>query len=153
MIVETLFFLILSIITARLLERRYKVASIFHAIFFILVATYFLYITDYQPIVNIWLRYIDPRDYYLLKEALIGNDVYVYSAFHTIVLVEIIAFIFVPFLSIVAFVQMIRDEFKKMDVSSPFQIDGSPIDNYELDNKEFVPLNNDLYLKYQVLLN
>ena len=153
MVTETLILIALSVITARLLEKRYKVASIFHAIFFIAVASYYLFVTDYKIIVDMWLNYIDPNYYYPIKEALTGSGIYITSTLHTLVLVEIVTFFFVPLLSIVAFIQLIRDEFKEVDINYTFKIDEFIEEEQYQGYKEFIPNNNDLYLKYQVLLN
>ena len=153
MVLETLSLIVMSVIAARLLEKRYKVASIAHAIFFILVASYYLYVTDYTPLVNMWLTYIDEKSYYVLKEALKGSSFYFNHSISTIVCVELIVLIFIPFISIAAFVKLIREECKEISVNHAFKIDRFYIDNKESSSKEFVPSDNNLYLKYQVLLN
>ena len=61
--VELILLLTLSVITARLLEKRYKVASIAHAVFFIFISMVYLLTTDLA----------------LIKEAMInrmGEDLY-----------------------------------------------------------------------------
>ena len=118
--VELLLLLTLSVITARLLEKRYKVASIAHAIFFICMSMVFLITTDLSLIKEAMINWMGENLYDSLHSAFSTPMFIMNIGVSAVLIFEVAIFILLPILSIAAFIQKIRDDAKEIDVKRPY---------------------------------
>ena len=150
--IQFLILIFLSIITARLLDKRYKVASIAHAVLFIFVSFVISVCSDWEPLVNIYTNWMGEEYYLSLKEALEDSELYLNSGLSTITLLEVIIFIFVPLLSIFTIVEEIRERLKQARVKRNFSLCKPIITNlYPI--KDFKHTENKIFLTFGHLLN
>lgn len=148
-------FIILSIITAAFIEKRYKVATISHAILFIFLSFVYLFTTNFDPIVNMWINSMGEDAYINLHEALISSVIYTHSGLSALLVLELCFYVIVPLLSVVAIIDEMRKESKTIRVGNGFNIDKLlPEINLGINpNKDYTYTLNKTYLRLNRLLN
>ena len=151
---ELILLLVISVITARLLDKRYKVASVAHAILFVFQLVMFLFRTDISLIRNLMISWMGEKSYWAFNSALTTPVSILNGGISGVLMLEFILFVFVPLLSIVAFVKDIKDTFKELKVRVNIKIIISYIINLVLDPiKDFKHNKNETYLILGKLLN
>ena len=151
-----LFLLItISLITGRLLHKRYKVASIAHAVLFVLLFVMFMATTDIAYIKEFMISWMGKVYYTSLNEALSVPVQVLNGGISTILVVELAVFIFFPLLSVVALIKEFKEQFKelklqKADLSTFFK---SLIILVFNPFKDFKHTQNETYLILGRLLN
>lgn len=146
--------LLLSIITARFLERRYHVASVAHAILFVLLLAVTLFTTDIPFIKAAMMNWMGELYYNSLYDALHDTVTFVNIGLSAIIIVEITVFVLVPLLSIVAIIEEIREQLKEMKVKVDFSaFIPSFINLVDDPKKDFRHTENEIYLVLGKLLN
>jgi len=118
--VELILLLTLSVITARLLEKRYKVASVAHAIFFIFISMVYLLTTDLALIKEAMINWMGEKLYESINSALSTPVVIMNIGISAVLVFEVAIFILVPILSIAAFIQKVKDDAKEIDIKCPY---------------------------------
>jgi len=152
--VDILLFIVLSIITARCLERRYKVASVFHAIFFIVYLFLTLASSDVSFIKEAMTNWMGKQFYTSLYKAINGAENYIHIGLGSIMILDVVVYVFVPILSIVVFINEIREQFKEMKIRVNIKLFVGYIINLVLDPiKDFKHNKNETYLILGKLLN
>ena len=112
--------LLLSIITSRLLEKKHKVAYIAHSVFFVFMLFTFMVSTDISFIKNVMIEWLGVKNYNPLYEAINETFYFVNLSISAVLILEVVIFVLIPLLSILAFIQEIRDQFKEMKVKVDF---------------------------------
>ena len=152
--IDLILLLLLSVISARLLEKRYKVASIAHAILFIVQSAIFIFTTDISFIRVAMINLIGEKSYILVNNILSIPSFITIGGISAVVMVDLSILVFLPLLSIILFVDEIRREFKKVryKVSIKYIIEyvivlvGVPL-------KSFSPAKDNTYLELLQLRN
>ena len=144
----------LSIITARCLEKRYKVASIFHSVFFAIMLFLALASSDVEVIKKGMLNWMGEYYYKSLYDAIKGASSYIHIGAGGLMIVDIVVFIFVPILSIVSIIAEFKEQFKEMKIRVNIKLFVGYIINLVLDPiKDFKHNKNETYLILGKLLN
>lgn len=137
-----------------MLERRYKVAYIAHSVLFIVLLAAFLFTTDISFIQKIMINWMGKMYYQSLYDSFHTAVRVVNISLSGVVILEIVVFIFLPLLSIVAFVKEIREQFKEMKVKADFSsFTKSFITLVKGPVKDFRHTQNETYLILGKLLN
>ena len=146
--------IVLSIFTARVLERRYKVAAIAHSVLFIFTLVFFCFTTDLPLIVKA-MNNIIPKMYYdALKDALLTPAKVLNFGLSGILVLDCILYLFVPILSIIALIKEAREQFKEMKIKANVKVMVGYVINLVLDPiKDFKHNKNETYLILGKLLN
>ena len=152
--IDLILLLLLSVISARLLERKYKVASIVHAILFIVQAAIFIFTTEIPFVRYAMMNMVGKNAYNLVNSILSIPSFITIGGISAVVMVDLSILVFLPLLSIILFIDRIREEFKKVryKVSIKYIIEyvivlvGLPL-------KTFNPTKDNTYLELSQLRN
>ena len=152
---ELIILIALSVITARLLSKRYKVASIAHSVLFIIVSAIYLFTTDVAFIKLAMVNMMGETNYEIVRDVFSAPAFYVHAGVSTILMLDMAIFVFIPLLSIIAIVKEVKEQFKelklqKADLSTFFK---SLIILVFNPFKDFKHTQNETYLILGRLLN
>ena len=137
-----------------MLEKKYKIASILHAILFIVQLVFFLFSTDLAFIKEAMVNMIGKNAYQVVHEVLTVPSIFVNGGISALLILDVSIFIFLPLLSIVVIADKIKDTFKQINVRTNIKIIVSYIINLVLDPiKDFKHNKNETYLILQKLRN
>ena len=151
---ELVLLVLLSIVTSRLLEKNYKVAYIAHSVLFIFLVAVFFFTTDIPVIQNMMINWMGEDYYESLYDSIRGTTYIINLGLSGIVVMEIVILVMLPLLSVVAFIQYVRDQFKEMKLKTSFEyLIPSFITLVEYPEKDFRHTQNETYLILGKLLN
>ena len=155
MIAELIILIIMSVITGLLLERKHKVAFVSHCVLtFVLFALSFL-TTDISFIKDIATSIVPKLYYDSLYEAVHKSVPFLDMGFSSFMVIELSMFVALPLLSIVTFIEEIREQIKniKLEVVDFSSLLRRYITLVEYPEKDFRHTQNETYLILGKLLN
>ena len=148
---------ITSIILANFLEkRRYAVATIAHAVLFIVLSFALLFSVEYAPIKEMCIRWIGEEYYTFLHEALVEkyNSYFAFSGLTVLLVLDIVVFVIMPVLSIAVLINDIREAYKKIKADKKvFLHFGVPVPFGNSPKTDYTYSFDKIYLKLCRLLN
>ena len=153
--VELILLFTLSILTARFLEKRYKVASIAHSILFIVMTFVYLLVWDFTPIKEMWTSWMGEEMYDIVSGALKDPMPFFNAGISSFMVFEVFIFLVLPILSIVAFVDKFKEQIKKIVINLRYRDQlNDPVINMGINpDNGFIDTYNETYLVFGKLLN
>lgn len=145
---------ICSVIIARCLERRMRVASIAHAILFIVLAFFFLFTTDFKAINYAMSNMFGEKNFLIIRNALLDASPFYRSAISTLFIMDIVIEIMACIAAIIVLVKSFRKFSKGINLKKVQIIIKNTLFKYRLiPNKVLLENNRDKYIVLQHLRN
>ena len=108
--------LISSIIVARFLEKRYRIASLFHAVLFLFLALVYMFSSDSAFFVTVCKNMVGNTYYASLHEVLTQHMTTISASFSVYMIVEYVTLLIVGMVSIVATVKALKKLASKIKI-------------------------------------
>ena len=106
--VELIILLICSVFIARFLEKKYRVASVAHAILFIALSLVYLFASKNSYISFALTNIVGEKAYHVIHEMLVDNVKFFNSGISALLITEIVTFAIVSIFGVVAAIKGIK---------------------------------------------
>ena len=151
---DLILLIVCSIIIARCLERRMRVASVAHSIMFIVLAFFMLFTTNFALINQAMINIFGENIFNIVREALIDGSHLYRGTFSVLFFIDVVIDVIACITAIVVSVKAYKKFFKNLDIKKVRVY----IDNFIksirlLPNKVLIENNRNQYLVLQQLRN
>ena len=151
---ELIILVICSIVIARFLEKKYRAASVAHAILFIVLSLTYIFASDFPLFVMVGKTWIGNTYYQQLHQALRGGVMIVNISMSALFVVELVTFAIAAIVSVVALIKWIKKLSKiiRTKNSTSFFVEPFHYSNNE-PKTNYINSNQGNYLVFARLLN
>ena len=138
---EVALILICSVLAARFLEKRMRVASIAHAILFIVCSVFYLFGSEFKLFVFAAQNMIGKNNYAIIHSALKEGVTFVNFSLSSIYVIEVIVFGTIAIVSTVLFIKGLQKAAKRIKIKSFILKLEQPVDNGNFFNQIVQTIN------------
>ncbi len=143
-----------SIVIARCLERKMRVASVAHAILFIVLAFFSLFTTDLKLVSQAMINVMSEEKYVIIRNALMSASHFYRGAFSVLFIIDVAIEVMACIAAIILIVKGYKKFFKKIDLQKVRIYIKNIVQEFRLlPNKVLINNNRNQYLVLQQLRN
>ena len=106
--VEFLLFLLCSVLIARSLEKRYKVASALHAVLFVVIGLVWLFSSNLTFVQYALTNVVGETAYGIIRAAVTDNVIWLRGSFSALLIAELVTYFSLAIVSLIAFIKGLR---------------------------------------------
>jgi len=114
-----------SIFLARFLEKRMRVASIAHAVLFIVISFAFLFNSGFALVDRAMINLFGEEDFNLVHESLVANEHLFAGSISGLLIIETITFISISIVAIIGLIKGFKKLLEKFSPGFKFNLDST----------------------------